>query len=218
MSGSANTGRPGARFRTLRRRCPECAPEAVEGRGAWRRQGSPLTDSCGSTDYGRRIAARVQCSGSSTARGGEVKTPKPTVCGAYKLDVSAELFSQAMQWKYEGLHVDREAEDRVRDEVNGVVLLDVRIDNCDERFRIDDFGQPGSDQAPYLEVFLTPDGTAIAPEPTGPINGETIRVAFYLHFFDERQPLITSYGPVPVPATGQMPSRLRTLAPYEPVT
>jgi len=124
-----------------------------------------------------------------------------------------------MQWKFEGLDTDRKsAEDHVRRELDSVVLFDVRIDNCDKSFDINDFGQLGSDQAPYLEVFLTLDGTAIAPEPTVLMDGETIRVAFYLHFFDARQPLNTSYGPVPVPPTGRTPSHLLTLAPYEPVT
>ena len=145
-------------------------------------------------------------------------TPKVSVCGAYRLDVSPELIAQAKQWKYEGLEVDQAAEVHVWDELNGVALLDVRIENCDEHFDIDDFGQPGSDQAPYLEVFLNTDGTAITPEPIGPLNGKTIRVAFYLHFFDAQQPLQTSYGPVPVPPIGPMPSHLSTLAPYEPVT
>jgi hypothetical protein len=150
--------------------------------------------------------------------------PKVTVCGAYRLDPPTDLFSYAMQLKFaDGFESPSErqaAEDHVHAELQGVVLLEVSIQHCDQRFRVDDFSQAGSDQAPYDEVFLTEDGSAVAAELTGKLDrvGQSVRVAFYFHFFDQRKPLNTSYGPVTVPAIEPMPTRLGRLVPYEPVT
>lgn len=149
-------------------------------------------------------------------------SPRVTVCGAYRLDVSPELLTQAMAWKYAGdfasARAREAADDHVREELCSAVLLDVRIDDCDERFRVDDFGQPGSDQAAYMEVFLTPDGSAAAPAPAAPVRGGTVRVVFYLHFLAAQKPLRTSYGEVAIPPLQQMPLSLAELTPYEPVT
>ena len=154
-----------------------------------------------------------------------MNSPNVAICGAYRLDVSPELFAQALQWKYAhrpSSDSERQAaEDHVRAELEGVVLLEVRIEHGDEHFRVDDFGQTGSDQAPYGEVFLTEDGTAVASGPADTLDvsaGQTVRVAFYLHFLDRQRPLNTSYGSVPIPAIEGMPSRLAKLVPYEPVT
>jgi hypothetical protein len=151
-------------------------------------------------------------------------SPKVTVCGAYRLDPSSDLFLQAMQLKFAdsfGSSSERQAaQDHVHAELQNVVLLEVSIQHCDQRFRVDDFSQAGSDQAPYDEVFLTEDGSAVDSELTGELGrvGQAVRVAFYFHFLDQRKPLNTSYGPVTVPAIEPMPNRLARLVPYEPVT
>jgi hypothetical protein len=101
------------------------------------------------------------------------------ICRAYRVHVSPELIARAMQWKYAHLlnsqSERRAAEDHVSAELQGVVLLDVRIEHCDKRFRVDDFGQNGSDQAPYGEVFLTEDGSEIASASAGPLGVRVIR-------------------------------------------
>jgi hypothetical protein len=147
--------------------------------------------------------------------------PQLEVLGAYRVNASAELFAEAMNLKYPfefpSAQRRREAEDHVRSELSDAVLLEVLISGRDERFGVDDFGQDGSDQAPYCEVFLSPDGESVISH-SGVPKDETLRVAFFLHFVDCTKPLKTSYGPVAIPPLQPMSSRLSSLVPYEPVT
>jgi len=67
--------------------------------------------------------------------------------------------------------------------------------------------------------YLSENGdSVVSDDEFGPPPGGAIRLAFFLHFFDPRKPLQTSYGDVPVPPPVEMPERLRWLFRYEPVT
>jgi len=148
--------------------------------------------------------------------------PQPTikVLGAYKVELTPELFEEAMEVKYGGIDLsDRErkrAEEGVWEELSSVVLLDVLVINPDSRFAVGDFAQPGSDQAPYDEAYLSLDGTSVMSRFEPPM-GDSFRVAFFLHFFDPTKPLATSYGEVPVPPLQKMPPHLQKMMPYTPV-
>ncbi len=74
----------------------------------------------------------------------------------------------------------------------------------------------GSKQAAYDEAFLSPEGKSVLSRWRMP-EDSTLRLAFFLHFFDAGKPLLTSYGELPVPPLQQMPERLHSLVPYEPV-
>ena len=147
--------------------------------------------------------------------------PAALVLGAYRLGESEDVFAEAMEVKYGGLELapaERlEAERAVRDELAGVVLFEVLVQNPDEGFSVDDFGQPGSDQAPYEETYLSADGLGVIDAGGDVPEVEPLRICFYLHFVDVALPLRTSYGDVAIPALQPVPDRLRALVPYEPV-
>lgn len=147
---------------------------------------------------------------------------KPTIhiLGAYRVEPTEGLFRRAMESKYGGLRLPRkqrlEAERSVREELDSVALLEVLVEHRDDRFQVGDFAQPGNDQAAYDEAFLSPDGSSVLSRWRVP-EGGTVRVVFFLHFFDPEKPLLTSYGELPVPPLQEMPERLHSLVPYEPV-
>ena len=147
--------------------------------------------------------------------------PRVEVLGAYRVRLTQKLFLHALEVKYAGLDLQgdecRQAERATREELSQVVLLEVLISKRDKRFDIGDFGQKGSDQAPYDEHFLSEDGSRVIAEGFDVPSGKTLRCAFFLHFFDPAKPLETSYGKVVVPPIQPMPRRLHKLVPYEPM-
>jgi hypothetical protein len=141
--------------------------------------------------------------------------PKVHVVGIYKLNVDAVLFNEALNLKYpidsRSEEERRNAEPIVFEELSSAVLVELTIENVDERYSPDDFGQSNSDQAAYEESYLSSDGTSVVSEYIRPA-GDFLRVVFFLHFFDPVKPLKTSYGVVNVPMTTEMPERLQKLS------
>lgn len=149
-----------------------------------------------------------------------IRNERVQVLGAYRLEPSKELFDKAWQIKYGGTHLSRKDRERneyaLRQELSSVVLLEVLVKDVDENFDVSDFAQKDSDQAAYIEVYLSEDGTAVISDLHRP-EADALRIAFYLHFFDVQKELQTSYGPAEVPSIREMPNRLEKLLPYEPV-
>jgi hypothetical protein len=147
--------------------------------------------------------------------------PSTEVLGTYRVDVDDRLLDEAFELKYGGLKLSRrekkEALRSIREELAGVVLVEVIVRDRDERFDVADFQQAGSDQAPYDEAFLSEDGSRVVSRSFQVPPTEPLRITFFLHFFDSRLPLQSSYGDLPLPALQEMPGRLRELVPYEPV-
>ncbi len=143
------------------------------------------------------------------------------VLGAYRVKLTQKLFLHALEVKYTGCGLQgdecRQAEKATLEELSNVVLLEVLVSKRDKRFDVGDFGQKGSDQAPYDEHFLSEDGSRVIAEGFDVPAGKTLRCAFFLHFFDPTKPLETSYGQATVPPIRPMPARLRKLVPYEPM-
>ena len=146
--------------------------------------------------------------------------PRIQVLGAYRVELTDDLLEEAFELKCYGMQLTEseraQMEKIVREELSSVVLLDVLVTNADERFDIGDLGQPGSDQAPYDEAYLSLDGTTVVSR-FEPPPGDSFRVAFFLHFFDPAKPLVTRYGDVPIPAIQPMPKHLQELIPYAPI-
>ena len=146
--------------------------------------------------------------------------PKIEVLGAYKVAPTAKLFQEAMESKYGGIQLsgrDRKAaEEAIRQELSSIVLLDVLVRNPDEQFDVGEFNQPGSDQAPYDEANLSLDGTSVVSQSDPPF-GDSLRVTFFLHFFDPSKPLASSFGEVTVPAVQEMTERFQEMIPYSAV-
>jgi hypothetical protein len=74
-------------------------------------------------------------------------------------------------------------------------------------------------QVAWAEAYLTPDGQSRLEDPRWgePPQATDFRVAFFIHWWEEEVPLVSSYGELRCPAVQEMPGRLRTLVPYEPV-
>jgi hypothetical protein len=104
------------------------------------------------------------------------------------------------------------------------VLLDLTLDNLDERFEMGDFTQqmPGppqrSGQVPYDEALLSADGAEVVARKInctrGLLDG---RIAFYFHYYDPSKPMLRTYGEFSSPNVEIIPQRLWNLIPYHPV-
>jgi hypothetical protein len=146
--------------------------------------------------------------------------PKLRLIGAYPLPVSESLFEAVLLSRYGGLDDPPEEQARAsqltHEELDRAVLFEVLIENRDGRFSVDHFGQPGSDQAAYMERYLAPDGRSLMGTSEVPYV-EPLRIVFYLHFVDPGRPLRTSYGDRVIPPLTPMPLHLRLLASYDPI-
>lgn len=151
----------------------------------------------------------------------EVPQPCIQILGVYRVPLGEADLAQAMAMKYPHLTRDtrpwREAEQRVANELQGVVLIEVEITDVDEQFELGDFGQPGSDQAAYDERYLDPSGTQVIAAGLNAPADSNLRVAFFLHYIDPGRPLTTTYGDCVAPPVTEMPARLAAIIKYEPV-
>jgi hypothetical protein len=120
------------------------------------------------------------------------------VLGVYQVQVTPQLFAAALELKYENSSLSpahrREAEAQVREELGGVVLIEVLIKDRDASFDADKFRQDNSDQAPYDEVYLTEDGTTVISTGHEVATAPVFRMAFFLHYFHPTLPLRSCYG------------------------
>jgi hypothetical protein len=144
------------------------------------------------------------------------------VLGVHPIEVTPFLLKRAFAVKYGPLTLSNAqkaaAENHIREELEAASLIEVVISNRDSQFKTDDFGQDGSDQAPYNEVFLSLDGSTIVSEGFDVPIGSEIRLAFFFHFLDPQLPLRTSYGEVKLPDPTPIPDRLAALIVYDPVS
>jgi hypothetical protein len=142
------------------------------------------------------------------------------VLGVYRVPFTDSLLERTMNLKYGGIELSfldrRRAKKHTKEELSSVVLIEVMVTNADENLDMADFGQPNSDQAAYDEAYLSLDGEQVQSRFNKP-DDDTIRLTFFLHYYDPQQPLTTSYGKVSCPPIGDMPKRLKEMVPYEPV-
>ena len=147
--------------------------------------------------------------------------PAIQIIGVYKVPLTEDLFREAMELKYGELNLTaeqrEEAEQGVRAELGSVVLIECQVTGADSRFEVGDFCQAGSDQAAYDEAFFAADGTVLATRYANPQTPD-FRVCFFLHFYEPRKALESSYGVLQPPPASDMPDRLRNVMPYEPVS
>lgn len=153
--------------------------------------------------------------------------PIVTVLGVYRRRLTDELFVEQHSILYpnDGTGVSRtESERQIREQLGSVVLIEAVVVNRDQRFDASDFTQAQIGlprdrwQAAWAEVYLSPDGTALAVDRWSPApeRGD-LRIAFFFHYWNETVPLQTSYGEIVCPAPQPMPSRLERLVPFIPV-
>ncbi len=148
-------------------------------------------------------------------------SPLVRILGAYRVDLTQELFASAMVLKYGGLDLEgdrrQKAERSLREELSSIVLVEALVSNRDAKFNVGDFGQVDSEQAPYDEHFLSDDGSKVVAIGFDVPAAQSLRITFFLHCFDPAKPIKTSYGNIIIHAIQPMPARLQHLVPYEPV-
>jgi hypothetical protein len=154
--------------------------------------------------------------------------PEPSIeiLGVYHVPVTEELLREQFDILYGHLTTKEEKVEALqlcREQLKSVVLIELGINNLDDKFSLNDFtqaipGQPPENwQAPYDEAYLSPDGEAVlSHDVKQEVYGE-LRIAFFLHDYNSQQPLLTSYGVLQCPTVQDMPERLQRLVPYEPV-
>jgi hypothetical protein len=157
-----------------------------------------------------------------------VAEPSVEVLGVYQVRATDALIQDRIQYSYSEDDVKTKegraaAERECREFLDSIVLIEVVIHGCDDRFDVGDFTQrigdnPDNWQVAYAEAFLAPDGEALASEHSHDAPADGLRVAFFLHFWDSKRPLASSYGDIVCPAVTAMPERLERLVPYENVS
>jgi hypothetical protein len=115
-----------------------------------------------------------------------------------------------------------EAEEQCREQLASIVLIELLVENGDQSFSVSDFSQPedgvprDSWQVAWAEAFLAVDGNSLLVERwKEPPKTGAFRVAFFMHFWDETKPLLTSYGELTRPSVSEMPERLKRLVVLE---
>ena len=150
--------------------------------------------------------------------------PAIQILGIYKQPFSKELYAKACKEKYGEEFIPSpeeldniEPDDFLYQELSHIVLIEVLVENPDDKYRISDYGQPDVGQCAYLEEYLDETGTKIIGHFQQDVPNDKMRIAFFLHHFDDTLPLETSYGVIPCPPVQEMPERLSKIIHYEPV-
>jgi hypothetical protein len=155
--------------------------------------------------------------------------PEPTirVLGVYALPVTEELLQEQTDIHYGAnltCEARQQAEGKCREQLQSTVLVEALVRNRDHRFRGGDFCQPldgidsGNWQVAWAEAYSSLDGASrLEARWPGPPEAKDFRVAFFIHYWEDDVPLMSSYGELRCPAVQEMPERLRRLVPYEPV-
>jgi hypothetical protein len=148
------------------------------------------------------------------------------IIGVHPIQVTDELVREASELKYGYLEDPDERRDALqlaREEVESVVLIEALVKDRDERFDLAHFGQSQgdelgpNDQVAYDEIFLSDDGTSVIARDERDVRARDLRIAFFLHFYQDTRPLLTSYGPIQLPSKTPMPVRLSAITQYEPI-
>src|SRR5215218_2999418 len=129
--------------------------------------------------------------------------PQPSVrlLGAYQLPLTRDVIEDVIAtWYGRDRPVfsdadQKEVHQRIREELGSTVLFDLELHDTDDRFSMEHFGQPESDQAAWDERYLDLTAGTILGRSLDRPPGGSFRLLFYLHFVDMTKPLNTSYGP-----------------------
>jgi len=159
------------------------------------------------------------------------QSPSATILGVYPYPFTRERLlhvAEACQWK-ESYEAGREYEEKLehealqmRQNMEGLHLIEMEIEGFDESFDWCEVGQPEpgaaaeNRQVPYDELYLTQDGQEALKLMSRIPSAKTIRVVFFLHFLDQQAPIRGPWGLVVLPAPSPLPARLDRLVTYLP--
>ena len=143
-----------------------------------------------------------------------------TVLGVYRLNVTESLVQEHFEMLYD-YPIDEmmrtRAIERSRHFLKSAALVELQIKGACEILATDDFTQKQTDvpeQRPWCETYLSADGKRILGNNPEDVAGVSdYRIAYFLHFWKEDTPLLTSFGVIPCPAVSDMPLRLAKLVP-----
>jgi hypothetical protein len=153
--------------------------------------------------------------------------PTIEVLGVYSIPVTKKLLREQTDILYGADLADierRDAERQCREQLESTVLVEVLVRDRDKRFNVGDFSQPQDGvprdnwQVAWVEAYLSEDGENLLVERwANAPNADSLRVAFFIHYWNPAAKLLTSYGGICCPAVKKMPERLQKLVPYEPL-
>lgn len=155
--------------------------------------------------------------------------PDVKIIGVHPLDVTDEMYDQAVTEQHGliALDLDRDRRDRAhamtREDLASIVLIEMMIRSRARHMYIGDFGQSAvgdelgpNDEVAYCETYLNIHGDERVASYYEDLVGNDVRLAFYLHHYKPHRPVLTPYGPVAPPLLTPMPMRLKRLVPYTP--
>jgi hypothetical protein len=164
-------------------------------------------------------------------------SPRITVLGLHSAaaEQCADLIRGEMQYMDDQFMSDLggriSIEEGLRAELSAAVLVEVLVENADDRFKGEDFIHPwpgqshGEGPMAYLLTYYSADGeVALSDSDSGlgdpypPVPSDrAFRAAFYIQYWQPGQPLLSSYGPLTYPELSPPPARLWKTVPYVPM-
>jgi hypothetical protein len=121
--------------------------------------------------------------------------------GAYPVPVSESERNAARSCHQNDEYVSRE--------LGSLALVELEIIAAPEVFDIGDFKQPHTNYVPYDETYYDPVSLEkLSDEPFYSPKVRDFRVAFFLHFFDPAEPLISPFGDLQVADLVERPPHL----------
>jgi hypothetical protein len=122
--------------------------------------------------------------------------------GAYDVTVTSTAYVAAMD-----CHDD---EEYVKKELGSLALVEFEIIGMPSDGAITDMKQPHTEYVPYDESYF--DSTTLEQIPHNLYalpKTQAFRVAFYLHFYDPKQPVNTPWGDIAVGPITSLPNHLK---------
>jgi hypothetical protein len=122
--------------------------------------------------------------------------------GAHKVNVPPSEYQAALE-----CHDDAEY---VSKELGSLALVELEVRSMPRDTSLVEFKQPHTKYVPYDESYFQLETLEpLAHSPHGLPDAQDFRVAFYLHFFDPEQPLLTPWGNVNLGSLSEAPPHLQ---------
>ena len=145
-----------------------------------------------------------------------MKKPQLTLLGVYKLEYDDELVKTSIRQKYGSEYInDNEYKEAVLDELDNAYLVELMIENIDDKFNLSDISQADNDQAAYDEYYFSLDYVENYKYSIPKLD--KFKALFWFHYLDIAKPLFHSYGSFNVGKIEKMPGFMKQIMPYEPV-
>jgi len=105
--------------------------------------------------------------------------------------------------------------ERAREEISGLVLVEIEIRGASHEFDIGRFHQDGSNQVAWDEKCFSVDGSKMMADGSKKPDQPHFRVCFFLHYFEPTERIVSQDGEMVPGEVTEMPERLRKVCVYE---